>query len=84
MGFMVFLLCLDGGFVLVIYSFATNCINAELSFTQRLNLMHANIISASPLQFLILQLQHHIRLFGQLFTVGDDDDAFVIFVGGPA
>ena len=37
-----------------------------------------------PLQLLILQLQHHIRLFGQLFTVGDNDDAFVVFVGGPA
>lgn len=46
---MVFLLYLGGGFVLVIYSFATNCINAELSFTQRLNLVHAYIISASPL-----------------------------------
>jgi hypothetical protein len=64
MGFMVLLFYLGGEFVLVIYSFATNCINAELSFMQRLNLMHANIISASPLQLLILQLQHHIRLFG--------------------
>ena len=46
--------------------------------------MHANIISALPLQFLILQLQHHICLLGQLFAVGNDDDAFVVFVGGPA
>lgn len=46
--------------------------------------MHAYIISASLLQFLILQLQHHIRLFGQLLAVGDDDDALVIFVGGSA
>ena len=46
--------------------------------------MHAYIISASLLQFLIFQLQHHIRLFGQLFAVSDDDDALVVFVGGPA
>ena len=35
-------------------------------------------------QFFILQLQYYIRLLGQLFTVSDDDDAFVIFVGGAA
>lgn len=46
--------------------------------------MHAYIISALLLQFLILQLQHHIRLLGQLFTVGDDDDAFVVVAGGLA
>ena len=46
--------------------------------------MHDNIISASPLQFLILQLQHHIRLFSQLFAVSNDDDAFIVFVGGLA
>ena len=42
------------------------------------------LVLTLPLQLLILQLQHHIRLFGQLFTVGDNDDAFVVFVGGPA
>ena len=41
-----------------------NYINAELSFTQRLTLMYAYIISTSSLQFLILQLQHHICLLG--------------------
>ena len=43
-----------------------------------------NIISALSFQFFVLQRQHHIRLFGQLFTVSDDDDALVVFVGGSA